>query len=62
MRKTRLIAFLLPFGLSPWAANACWMRQEIPLVAGWNAVHVKVNPFDYGCNAVFGGGGVDQVT
>lgn len=62
MRKTRLIAFLLPFGLSPWAANACWMRQEIPLVAGWNAVHVKVNPFDYGCNAVFGGGGIDQVT
>lgn len=62
MRKTRLIAFLLPFGLSPWAANACWMRQEIPLVAGWNAVHVKVNPFDYGCDAVFGGGGVDQVT
>lgn len=38
------------------------MTQEIPLVAGWNAVHVKVNPFDYGCDAVFGGGGVDQVT
>lgn len=37
------------------------MRQEIPLVEGWNAIHVKVNPLDYGCSAVFGGG-IDQVT
>ena len=64
-RATRLAAasaLLLPLGLCPRVAEACWMTQEIPLVAGWNAVHVKVNPFDYGCNAVFGGGGVDQVT
>lgn len=38
------------------------MEQTIPLKAGWNAIHMKVNPFDYGCNAVFGGGGIDQVT
>lgn len=64
-RATRLAAasaLLLPLGLCPRVAEACWMTQEIPLVAGWNAVHVKVNPFDYGCSAVFGGGGVDQVT
>ena len=64
-RATRLAAasaLLLPLGLCPRVAEACWMTQEIPLVAGWNAVHVKVNPFDNGCNAVFGGGGVDQVT
>ena len=64
-RATRLAAasaLLLPLGLCPRVAEACWMTQEIPLVAGWNAIHVKVNPLDYGCNAVFGGGGVDQVT
>lgn len=64
-RATRLAAasaLLLPLGLCPRVAEACWMTQEIPLVAGWNAIHVKVNPLDYGCSAVFGGGGIDQVT
>lgn len=63
-RATRLAAasaLLLPLGLCPRVAEACWMTQEIPLVAGWNAIHVKVNPLDYGCSAVFGGG-IDQVT
>lgn len=36
-----------------------WMRQTIPLKAGWNAVHVKVSPYDYGCDVAFGGGGID---
>ena len=64
-RATRLAAasaLLLPLGLCPRVVEACWMTQEIPLVAGWNAIHVKVNPLDYGCSAVFGGGGIDQVT
>lgn len=55
-------ALLLLLGLCPRIAEACWMRQEIPLVEGWNAIHIKVNPIDYGCNAVFGGGGIDQVS
>lgn len=52
----------LAFGLAPWVASAMWMKQTIPLKAGWNAVHVKVNPYDYGCDVAFGGGGIDQVT
>jgi len=46
----------------PFAAQAIWMEQTIPLRAGWNAVHMKVNPAEYGCDRVFGGGGIDQVT
>lgn len=62
MKKTILIFVALVAAAVPSVSQAIWMRQEIPLVAGWNAVHIKVNPFDYGCNRVFGGGGVDQVT
>ena len=65
MRKLKLRSAALAalvFGLAPWGASAMWTRQEIPLVAGWNAIHVKVNPFDYGCAQVFGGGGIDQVS
>lgn len=57
-----LIVVLWAAALAPSVSQAIWMRQEIPLVAGWNAIHVKVNPCDYGCNQVFGGGGIDQVT
>jgi len=49
-------------GLAPLVASATWMRQTIHLVKGWNGVHIKVNPYDYTCNKVFGGGGIDQVT
>lgn len=62
MKKTILIFVALVAAAVPSVSQAIWMRQGIPLEAGWNAVHIKVNPFDYGCNRVFGGGGVDQVT
>lgn len=55
--------FLLFFcAFSLLSVRAAWMTQEIPIVAGWNAVHVKVNPYEYGCDKVFAGGVVDQVT
>ena len=62
MKKTILTFVVLAAAGVPFVSQAIWMRQEIPLVAGWNAVHIKVNPYDYGCDRVFGGGGVDQVT
>ncbi len=47
---------------APRPAHAYWMQQTIPLKEGWNAIHVKVNPFDYACDAAFGGGGIEQAT
>ena len=46
----------------PRVCEAVWTTQTIPLKAGWNAVHIKVNPYEYGCDKVFGGGGISQVT
>jgi len=50
------------FVFLPRSAQAIWCRQVIQLKEGWNAVQVRVNPYEYGCDKVFGGGGVDQVT
>lgn len=61
--RAALRAALLAGGallLAP-TAEAVWMQQTIPLAAGWNAIWMPVNPYDYGCDAVFGGG-VDQVS
>ena len=63
-RKMRS-GFLLVLGsvaLVPQGARAVWCQQSIALKQGWNAVQMRVNPFAYGCDEVFGGGGVDQVT
>jgi len=48
-------------GLLGLTAEAVWMEQTIPLKAGWNAIHVKVNPYEAAC-ADFFGPNVDQVT
>lgn len=48
--------------LLPQMAKGIWCSQTIPLKQGWNAIQVRVNPFEYGCDKVFGGGGIDQVT
>ena len=37
------------------------MTQRIPLVTGWNAIHLKVNPADSSCSAVFNDAAIDQV-
>jgi len=47
--------------LAGLTAEAAWMTQTIPLKAGWNAVHLKVNPYDPICARLFGAN-VDQVT
>ncbi len=63
IRNTLKYALLLGgAALLPFMASAVWVQDSIPLSAGWNAVWMPVNPFDGGCNAVFGGGGIDQVT
>ena len=43
-------------------AQAQWMTQDIPLVAGWNAVHLKVHPADADCAAVFSDEAITQVS
>lgn len=43
-------------------AKAQWMAQRIELVAGWNAVHLKVNPADARCESVFSDARIAEVT
>ena len=52
---------LLFAGLLPLAGRAQWIEQTIPLAEGWNAVHLKVNPAETACSAVFADGKVTQV-
>jgi len=40
-------------GLLPLAGHAQWMTQSIPLVQGWNAIHLKVDPAEKSCAEVF---------
>ena len=42
-------------------AQAQWMTQRIPLVKGWNAVHLKVKPANAACSAVFSNNAITQV-
>jgi hypothetical protein len=52
-----MAVLLLLFGaLMAFSARAAWMEQSINLVEGWNAIHLKVNPFDSACAKVFGEG------
>ncbi|MDD2598335.1 MAG: hypothetical protein PHO37_03795 [Kiritimatiellae bacterium] len=44
------------------SAHAQWMSQSIPLIAGWNAVHLKVQPVDDSCDALFAGQPVTVVS
>ena len=41
--------------------HAQWMTQRIPLVKGWNAVHLKVHPADTSCASVFSDAAITQV-
>lgn len=45
-----------------FAARAQWMTQRIDLVAGWNAIHLKVNPADTSCAAVFSDARITEVS
>ena len=45
----------------PFIGRAQWMTQDIPLVKGWNAVHLKVNPADTLCSTVFSDSDIEQV-
>jgi len=51
------VALLLPFGL-----QAQWMTQRINLSAGWNAIHLKVNPMNTACEAVFSSPRITEVS
>ncbi len=44
------------------SARAQWVSQSIPLVAGWNAVHLQVQPVDDACDDVFAGQPVTAVS
>ena len=43
-------------------AQAQWITQRINLVQGWNAVHLKVNPADTSCSAVFSDSAITEVS
>ena len=61
----RLVAFGLAAAcvlLLVQTASAQWTTQRIPLVQGWNAVHLKVNPADTSCTAVFSDSAITQVS
>lgn len=63
MKTTRKIvaASVMAVALS-FAAQAQWMTQRINLVAGWNAIHLKVNPADTSCKAVFSDDRITEVS
>ena len=48
-------------GVLPLACFPAWMEQSIKLVQGWNAIHLKVNPYDNACANVFGAGSGDKI-
>lgn len=50
------------FVLLALSVRAQWVSQSIPLVAGWNAVHLAVQPSDDTCEAVFAGQPVTVVS
>ncbi len=64
MKQTKRLyaALALIAGLLPVAAWAQWMEQSIPLVAGWNAIHLKVNPAETACSTVFSDTKITQVS
>lgn len=49
----KLPIMLAVCALATLTARAQWMTQRIPLVAGWNAIHLKVNPVNTLCESVF---------
>lgn len=67
MRKSDVsFEWLMGFCLSavcllPFTGQAQWMTQRIPLVQGWNAIHLKVNPVDKSCATIFSDAAVTQV-
>ena len=59
--KAKLLLFAMTAGMATSAVFAAWMEQSIRLVQGWNAIHLKVNPFDGDCAKVFGEGSGDKI-
>ena len=56
LRPRRLVAFGLAAACAlslVQSVSAQWMTQRIPLVQGWNAIHLKVDPVDASCENVF---------
>ncbi|MBP5320865.1 MAG: hypothetical protein J6334_07735 [Kiritimatiellae bacterium] len=62
MAGCRFIPLALAIGWIPVAVQAQWMEQSIPLSAGWNAIHLKVNPAETACGTVFSDTKVTQVS
>ena len=65
LRPRRSIAFGLAAACAlslVQSVSAQWMTQRIPLVQGWNAVHLKVNPADTSCSAVFSDSAITEVS
>jgi hypothetical protein len=56
MKTHRLFPSILLCGLAllGWVsmASAQWVTQTIPLQSGWNAVHLRVQPFPAACDQV----------
>lgn len=46
----------------PFAARAQWITQRLNLKAGWNAIHLKVNPSDTSCAKVFADSRIKEVS
>jgi len=59
MRKLGLGFLILA---TAWYAQAQWLTQNIPLIQGWNAVHLTVQPSDDTCEAVFAGQPITAVS
>jgi hypothetical protein len=47
------LVLLLLVGL-PSLCQAQWLTQQVPLVAGWNAVYLEVQPEPRSCDEIFG--------
>jgi len=60
-RKVLFIACLMGCSLMGRRALAQWTDQVIPLVPGWNAVHLQVEPFPRSCDELFAGLPIESV-
>lgn len=59
---TRRIVMVLVGMLVPSILWSAWMEQAIPLSAGWNAVQLKVHPYEDVCDDVFADGNVEKLS
>lgn len=57
--RARCIALLLAVVAAP--ATAQWLTQDIPLVPGWNGVHLLVRPAERACGVLFSNTPIEKV-